>query len=318
MTAGTLVMAGGSVVDAEPPRTTVPAPALRAFVPVAVTPGTLVASPAQGDPYTTVQLTAAVPAGTPDGATVTVRDGDMPLATGVRVSGGVAQISTNALGAGAHTLVARVDGSGAELRTDVSYGNPDTVLGPGDSTTMTLVVRIPPGSVTVTPPVVHPIGHGHGHGNGHGGGRGHGNDHGNSPGHGDGHGNGHGGDDHGAGHGVPVGHDHGAGRGDDDGRGGCAPVRLDGLRVTDTRGSRPGFTVTVRDGSRPTGLVPQQVPGNGLRAADLRRAGPDSSVAHYPAGGSLGSVAFDSLVVHPQREAGGTGRCVGTVSVTLL
>lgn len=70
----------------------------------------------------------------------------------------------------------------------------------------------------------------------------------------------------------------------------CAVV----VAVTDGRPARPGFTVVAAGGGRGA-LDAAQVPGNAMRATDVRVQGP---TARYPAGLGIGSVrltgTFDS------------------------
>lgn len=198
-----------------------PAAVLDEVAVAVVTATSLAAVPGPGGALT---LTVGVSASAePVAGSVTVRDGDRPIAV-LPLVGGAASVTTTAL-AGHHVVTAEFTGNGVlagSVSAPVTVGEPAEVRG-------TVAVTIPAGSLTLTTE------------------RG------------------------------PCGNRH--------------------IRATDTRAGNLGFvvnaTVVGRAGSGPTvrvGTVVVQVPGNGLRAADVReppgrsvlRPGVPRAMATYP------------------------------------
>jgi hypothetical protein len=118
----------------------------------AVTRTTLTVTPPTGPAYQSVTLTVAVAASSPvSGGTVTITDGTSLVASSVALDHGVASVTTNALGAGTHTLVATYTGTArtapsSSASVSATYGGEDSVGA------QSVVVTIPSGSLTITTP----------------------------------------------------------------------------------------------------------------------------------------------------------------------
>jgi hypothetical protein len=109
-------------------------------------------SPVTGDAYQNVTLTTAVTAATGlANGTVAFADGSVPLGTVPCVAGVVAPFSTNALGAGAHSLVAVFTGT-APYTSSTSAAVPATYTLVGSSDAQSVLVKIPDGAITITTP----------------------------------------------------------------------------------------------------------------------------------------------------------------------
>ncbi|WP_448062566.1 Ig-like domain-containing protein [Cellulomonas hominis] len=108
-------------------------------------------SPASGDPYQDVALRATVTAatGVPSG-TVAFKDGSITLGS-VPLAAGIADFSTNVLGAGAHSLTAVFAGTAPYTDSTSDLVPADYTLAVGGDE-QTVVVTIPQGAITVTTP----------------------------------------------------------------------------------------------------------------------------------------------------------------------
>lgn len=118
----------------------------------AATRTTLTVTPPTGAAHQSVTMTVAVMASSPVvGGTVTITDGASVVIRRAALDRGVASVTTNALGAGTHTLVAAYTGTAdaapsSSAPVSASYG------GGGIVGAQSVVVTIPSGSLTITTP----------------------------------------------------------------------------------------------------------------------------------------------------------------------
>ncbi|HEX5332914.1 MAG TPA: Ig-like domain-containing protein [Cellulomonas sp.] len=117
-----------------------------------VTRTSLTVTPRTGPAYQSVTLSVAVAASAPvTGGTVTITDGTSLVASSIALDHGVASVTTNALGAGTHLLVAVYSGTSdaspsSSAPVSAAYGGEDSVGA------QSVVVTIPSGSLTITTP----------------------------------------------------------------------------------------------------------------------------------------------------------------------
>jgi len=136
-----------------PSATTVPAPA-ESPGPARSVPTTtsLAVTPSAGAAFQSVTISVSVSSasGAPTGR-VSIQDGAARVAAGVPLVHGVATVTTNALGPGAHTLSAGFGGS-LEFAPSTSAPVPVVFGATGTPGAQSVVVTIPAGSITITTP----------------------------------------------------------------------------------------------------------------------------------------------------------------------
>jgi hypothetical protein len=102
--------------------------------------------PVGGDAFDDVTITVSVP-GAGRTATVTIRDGSMRLASGLRLVEGAATFRTNALGPGPHRIAADLVDAAGVREVGAATTSCGTRTGAGN-----VVVAIPRGTLTITVP----------------------------------------------------------------------------------------------------------------------------------------------------------------------
>lgn len=257
---------------------------------------TLTVTPTSGPAHQPVTATVVVTSGARvrDGA-VTIRDGSTVLVAGLALDRGTASITTNTLGPGPHVLTAELAGTAklAGSRSDAvnaSYGDDA-----GGSGTFNVVLTIPSGALTITSPysATRPL-------------------------------------------------DLGRADVDQSTSTFASGARIDDIVITDTRAGNQGFTASVSSsrfvspdgGSFPAtragfvDVVADQVPGNALRARDVRVVdtrpgspglGSPRVFARYPAGVSIGTVhVHGTLAVTGVPSSVRAGRYLATLTFTAV
>jgi hypothetical protein len=304
---GSLLAGGFSPVDSVPTaaahdRVAVAEPAARANTSMntpersAGAVKTTVAITPSGGPayqYVTMTVTVSSASGAPDGS-VMIRDGGSLLATVAAGDQGLASVTTNALGPGPHSITAAFAGH-AGCSPSVSSAVRAEFDTAGATDGQAVVLTIPVGALTITTP-----------------------------------------------HTVSRPLDLGRAELDLATSTYSASAKISDIVITDTRAGNLGFTTTVVAsrfvdaggdsfaGSRAgfVGLVAHQVPGNALRAADVRLVetmpvapglGAPRVFARYPAGLSTGTVRVDGVLAVAQVPSSvSAGRYVARLTFTAL